>query len=308
MGTNKKQEVREFLMTRRARVTPEQAGLRFYGDDRRVPGLRREEAAMLADVSIDYYTRLERGNIGGASESVLDAIAAALQLNDAERGHLFELARMVHHGGRAGAPTRSAPAVRPSVQRVLDSMDTPAVVHNARQDLVAANQLGRALYSPHFDTEHRPNIARFIFLDPRAQDYYVDWPLARRTVAAMMRLEAGRNPLDADLTALIGELSSLSAAFREDWARHDVHEHRTGVKSFRHPDVGLVEVSFDVFEMPGESGLVIVTYSTEPASPSADAFALLGTLTATRAGGTRRAAEGVGALNPGRADTDQEDG
>lgn len=299
MGMNKKQEVREFLMTRRARVTPEQAGLRFSGEDRRVPGLRREEVAVLADVSIDYYTRLERGHIGGASESVLIAIAAALQLDDAERDYLFELARMVHHGRRSGAPTRSVPAVRPSVQRVLDAMDTPAVVHNTRQDLVAANELGRALYAPHFDTEHQPNVARFVFLDPRARDYYVDWAMARRTVAAMMRLEAGRNPLDADLTALIGELSSLSAAFREDWARHDVHEHRTGVKSFRHPDVGLVEVSFDVFETPGESGLTIVTYSTEPGTPSADAFALLATLSATRADSEVPASDGGDTRDPG---------
>ncbi|MBV2364471.1 helix-turn-helix transcriptional regulator [Streptomonospora nanhaiensis] len=277
-----KKEVRSFLMTRRARVTPEQAGLPAYGAHRRVPGLRREEVAMLAGVSIDYYTRLERGNIGGASGSVLDAIARALRLDDAERDHLFDLARTAQASGARSVPTRSPSGVRPSVQRVLDSMDTPAVVHNARQDLVAANALGRELYSPHFDTPHRPNVARFIFLDPRARDYYADWPRARRTTSAMLRLEAGRNPLDQDLTALIGELSSLSAEFRTDWARHNVHEHRTGVKSFRHPDVGVVEVAFDVFEMPGENGLTIVTYSAEPGTPSADAFALLAALAATR--------------------------
>lgn len=284
---NGKKDVREFLMTRRARVSPEQAGLPDYGEERRVPGLRREEVAMLAGVSIDYYTRLERGNIGGASESVLDAIARALRLDDAERAHLFDLARAVQ-GGTRGASTRSAPAVRTSVRRVLDAMDTPAVVHNARQDIVAANALGRALYSPHFDTERQPNTARFVFLDPRARDYYVDWPRACHTVAAMMRLEAGRNPLDEDLTALIGELSSLSAEFRTDWGRHNVHEHRTGVKSFRHPDVGLVDVAYDVFEMPGETGLMLVTYSVEPGTPSADAFALLATLAATRADAASR--------------------
>ncbi|MEE2041038.1 helix-turn-helix transcriptional regulator [Nocardiopsis sp. CT-R113] len=291
-----KKTVREFLVSRRARVTPEQAGIPAYGDDRRVPGLRREEVAMLAGVSIDYYTRLERGNIGGASESVLDAIARALELDDVERTHLFDLARAAARP-RTRRPAPPVGAVRPSVQRMLDSMDTPAIVHNARQDLVAANRLGRALYAPHFDTDRRPpNMARFIFLDPRARDYYVDWPLARRTTAAMMRLEAGRNPLDGDLTALIGELSACSTVFAQDWARHNVHSHRTGVKSFRHPDVGLVEVSFDVFEPSGEERLWFVTYTVEPGTASADALALLGTLAATQ--------EGTAPERDGDTDTD----
>lgn len=238
---------------------------------------------MLAGVSIDYYTRLERGNIAGASDSVLDAISRALMLDEVERAHLFDLARAAS-GARARPAAPPVPAVRPSVQRMLDAMDTPAIVHNARQDLVAANRLGRALYAPHFDTERRPpNMARFVFLDPRARDYYVDWPLARRTTSAMMRLEAGRNPLDGELTALIGELSARSTVFARDWARHNVHSHRTGTKSFRHPDVGLVEVTFDVFEPAGEERLWIVTYTVEPGTPSADALALLGTLAATHA-------------------------
>ncbi|KAA9163267.1 helix-turn-helix domain-containing protein [Amycolatopsis acidicola] len=273
---DRRKDVRDFLVTRRAQVTPEQVGLPQYDRDRRVPGLRREEVAMLAGVSIDYYTKLERGNIAGASESVLDAVAQALLLNDAERAHLFDLARAVSATGARRRRAAGSPAgVRSSVQRVLDAMDVPAIVNNARQDLVAANSLGRALYAPLFDTERPPNIARFIFLDPRAQDYYVDWPLARRTTSAILRMEAGRNPLDEKLTALIGELSACSASFKKDWARHNVHIHRTGVKSFRHPGVGLVEVSFDVFELPGEAGLSIVTYSAEPGSPSADALALL---------------------------------
>ncbi|MBR8740137.1 helix-turn-helix transcriptional regulator [Nocardiopsis sp. MG754419] len=276
-----KKTVRGFLISRRARVTPEQAGIPAYGDDRRVPGLRREEVAMLAGVSIDYYTRLERGNIGGASDGVLEAIARALRLDEVERTHLFDLARAAS-GPRARAVPPPPGGVRTSVQRMLDAMDTPAVVHNARHDLVAANRLGRALYAPHFDTDRRPpNMARFIFLDPRARDYYVDWPLARRTTAAMMRLEAGRNPLDEELTALIGELSARSTVFAQDWARQNVHSHRTGRKEFRHPDVGLVEVDFDVFEPTGDDRLWIVTYTVEPGTPSADAFALLGTLAAT---------------------------
>ncbi|WP_026126536.1 helix-turn-helix transcriptional regulator [Nocardiopsis xinjiangensis] len=284
--------VREFLISRRARLTPEQAGIPAYGDDRRVPGLRREEAAVLAGVSIDYYTRLERGHIAGASDSVLESIARALRLDGAERTHLFDLAR-APSGTRAPARRPSPGGVRTSVQRVLDSMGTPAIAHNARQDLVAANRLGRALYAPHFDTGRTPNTARFVFLDPRAQDYYVDWPLARRTISAMMRLEAGRNPLDEQLTALIGELSAHSSVFAQDWARHNVHNHRTGTKSFRHPDVGLVEVDFDVFEPAGEERLWIVTYTVEPGSPSADAFALLGSLTATNEGVRREEGEDV---------------
>lgn len=276
-----KKDIRDFLVSRRARVTPEQAGLPDFGGERRVPGLRREEVAMLAGVSTDYYTRLERGNIGGASESVLDAIAKALLLDDAERAHLFDLAHAVPATVRKSRPQHSLKRVRASVQRILDALDAPAIVHNAGQDLIAANTLGRALYAPMFDTDGQPNIARFIFLDPRAQDYYADWELARRTTASMMRMEVGRNPLDADLTALIGELSARSATFAKDWARQNVHVHRTGSKTFRHPDVGPIDVDFDVFEMPGESGLMIVTYSVEPGTPSADAMALLASLVAT---------------------------
>jgi len=276
-----KDEVREFLVSRRANVTPQQAGIPSFGE-RRVPGLRREEVALLAGVSLDYYTRLERGNIRGASESVLEAIARALQLNDAEHEYLFDLARTAPAAAAARNRKHAAQSVRTSVQRVLDNMTLPAIVHNANQDLVAANLMGRALYAPMFDTEGTPNAARFIFFDARARDYYVDWALARRTTAAMMRLEAGRDPLNKELTALIGELSTRSPQFRADWAGYDVHEHRTGVKSFRHPVVGPIAVAFDVFAMPGEAGLQIVTYSPPPNTDSADKFALLASWAATR--------------------------
>jgi transcriptional regulator with XRE-family HTH domain len=276
-----KEEVREFLMSRRANVTPEQAGFPDFGGERRVPGLRREEVAMLAGVSVDYYTRLERGNIRKASDSVLDAIARALELNDAEREYLFDLAGTAPVAATARNPRPRPRAVRTSVQRVLDHMTVPAIVYNANQDIVAANLMGHALYAPLFDADGTPNIARFIFLDPRAQDFYVAWALARRVVAAMMRLEAGRDPLNKELTALIGELSTLSPHFRTDWAGHDVHEHRHGVKSLRHPEVGVIEVAFDVFEMPGEAGLQIVTYSVPPGSDSTDKFAFLAAWAAT---------------------------
>ncbi|MEG3615341.1 helix-turn-helix transcriptional regulator [Isoptericola haloaureus] len=276
-----KDDVREFLVSRRGNVTPRQAGLPDGGGERRVPGLRREEVAALAGVSLEYYTRLERGNIGGASESVLRAISEALRLDDVERAHLLDLAR------RAGAPRarrpepRTEPEVSTSVQRVLDSMAVPAVVVDPRQNIVAANLLGRAMHAPHLEAD-RPNFARFIFLDPRAQDFYVDWALARSVNAAMLRRAAGRDPLDAELTALVGELSTRSPRFREDWARQDVHEHRTGRKVYRHPEVGELDVTYDVFELPGSPGLSVTSYTAEPGSPTAERFALLASLAASR--------------------------
>jgi transcriptional regulator with XRE-family HTH domain len=271
---SKKDDVREFLISRRANVTPEQAGLPGGGGERRVPGLRREEVAMLAGVSTDYYTRLERGKIRGASESVLNAIARALQLDDVERVHLFDLARTTPGASAARAQTPTGGPVRPSVQRVLDNMNIPAVVVNAQQDLIASNFMGRALFAPHLEADE-PNLARFIFLDSRAKDFYADWPLACSLTAAMLRFEAGRDPLNSDLTALIGELSTRSPQFRKNWAEQDVHEHRTGRKIYRHPELGEIDISYDVLEMPGEPGLSIATYSAEEGTPSADRLALL---------------------------------
>jgi transcriptional regulator with XRE-family HTH domain len=279
-----KDDVREFLISRRAHVTPEQAGLPDYGGERRVPGLRREEVAQLAGVSLDYYTRLERGNISGASESVLNAIARALRLDDVEREYLFGLARSAPAKPAARWRKTTGKTVRASVRRVLDTMTVPAVVYNAQQDFVAANLMGRALFAPHFEAD-KPNMARFVFLDPRAPDFYADWALARSMTAAMLRLEVGRDPLNTDLTALIGELSMRSPQFRQDWADRDVHEHRTGRKVYRHPVVGEMEVTFDVFDMPGERGLSICTYTVDEGSDSADTFALLASWAVTQESG-----------------------
>jgi transcriptional regulator with XRE-family HTH domain len=234
-------EVREFLASRRAKVTPDQAGLPRFGGQRRVPGLRRGEVAMLAGVSSEYYTRLERGNLGGVSDSVLGAVATALQLTEAERDHLFDLARP------AGGPTKRRSAkqsmpmgVRPVVQRLLDAMtEAPAFVRNARLDFLAANALGYALYSEAFVDPARPaNLARFAFLDPRAKTFYPDWEVAANNSVALLRTEAGRNPYDQGLTDLVGQLSTRSEEFRTRWAAHNVHLHRTGVKHFQHPVVG----------------------------------------------------------------------
>jgi transcriptional regulator with XRE-family HTH domain len=276
-----KKEVQEFLVSRRANLTPEQVGLPRNGEDRRVPGLRREEVAELAGVSVDYYSRLERGNIRGASDSVLDAIAQALRLTDIEREHLYDLARTAPAPTAARRTPVTQPVLRASVQRVLDSMAVPAIVYNAAQDILAANLMGRALCAPHFEAT-KPNMARFIFLDPRAQHYYADWPLARRTTAAILHRDVGRDPLNTELTALIGELSTLSSHFRQDWAHHDVHEHRTGRKTYRHPLVGDIEVTWDVFEMPGQPGLSIVTFTADEHSESAEKLALLASWAASR--------------------------
>ena len=198
-------EVRQFLATRRAKITPEQAGLPFYGGNRRVPGLRREEVAMMAGVSADYYTRLEKGNLSGVSDSVLNAVARALHLNEAEQAHLFDLARTANTAPARVPRRQAAPKIRPSVLRVLHSMTTTAAfVRNGRLDVLAINQLGRALYAPVFQDPHRPaNMARFNFLDPSSADFYPDWDDAADTSVALLHTEAaGSDPwADGDVAA-----------------------------------------------------------------------------------------------------------
>jgi transcriptional regulator with XRE-family HTH domain len=276
-----KAEIREFLTSRRARITPQQAALPVFGDNRRVPGLRREEVAMLAGVSVDYYTRLERGNLSGASESVLDAIARALQLDEAERAHLFDLARAA---GPGRTRRRSAPKqVRPSVQRILDTMTgAPALVQNGRLDILAANRLGRALYSELYLDPTRPlNHARFTFLDARAYDFYPDWERAANDGVALLRAEAGRNPYDRGLTDLVGELSTRSEEFRMRWAAHNVRSHQTGAKHFHHRVVGDLTLTFEMMELAADPGLNLLAYSAEPGSRSEEALNLLGSWAAT---------------------------
>ncbi|MDO9354060.1 MAG: helix-turn-helix transcriptional regulator, partial [Solirubrobacteraceae bacterium] len=215
-------EAREFLSTRRARLTPDQAGLPAFGGNRRVPGLRREEVSLLAGVSVDYYTRLERGDLSGVSDSVLDSLARALQLDDAETAHLFDLARTANASPVARKPRKKAEAIRPSIQRLLDAMTgAPALVRNSSFDYLGANALGKALYSPHF-TDPSPNSARFAFLNPAAHEFYSDWDRVTRELVAAMRGEAGRNPFDRRFSDLVGELSTRSDRFRTLWAAHDV--------------------------------------------------------------------------------------
>lgn len=269
-------EVREFLASRRARITPEQAGLPHYGGSRRVPGLRRAEVALLAGVSPDYYVRLERGNLAGVSDSVLEAVARALQLDDAERSHLHDLARAASTGARA----RRRPAgqqVRPAVQRLLDAMtDAPTFVRNGRLDVLAINPLGRALYSPAFAGPAEPvNLARFCFLDPAAHDFHPNWEEAANTTVALLRTEAGRDPYDKGLTDLVGELVTRSEPFRTRWAAHDVRLHHTGVKRFHHPVVGPLTLGYEAMPLPADPGLTMTAYHAEAGSPSHDGLRLL---------------------------------
>ena len=264
----------EFLRSRRARLSPEDAGLPAWGGNRRVKGLRREEVALLAGVSVEYYVRLERGNLGGASQSVLDAVANALQLDEAERAHLHDLARTA--STRAGTGRIARATVRPQVQWLLDSMTgTAAYVRNARIDILATNTLGRALYAPVFEMPGRPNVARFVFLDPRSQDFFIEWSKVASEAAALLRTLAGENPYDQGLTELVGELSTRSDLFRTLWAAHDVRQHRTGIKRFHHPLVGEMTLSYESMALTADPGLRLNAYVAEPASPSAQAFSLL---------------------------------
>ena len=277
--TDTRSQVHDFLVTRRNRLTPEAAGLSIYGGNRRVPGLRREEVALLARMSVDYYVRLERGNLSGASESVLEALAAALKLDEAERAHLYDLARASSGPQRRRAAPQSR--VRPSVLRVLDAMaSVPAFVRNGRFDILGANQLGRALYSPVFDSplfvQRVPvNAARFMFLDLAAEDFWVDWDQGADDAVAFLRSEAGRSPHDRALTDLIGELSTRSKDFAVRWAKHDVKFHRTGIKRLRHPLVGELNLPYEAMDLSADAGLRLNVYAPEPDSAEQEALNLL---------------------------------
>ena len=289
-------EVRAFLTSRRARLSPDQAGLSSSGS-RRVPGLRRVEVAQLAGVSVEYYTRLERGNLSGASEAVLEALVGALQLDESERVYLFDLARAASASATRRRPTQpAAHRLRPSIQRLLDSMvGIPAFVRNGRLDILGINEMGEALYSLAFQQPSRPvNLARFVFLDPRAHLLHPNWSDSANTSVSILRSEAGRNPYDKGLTDLIGELSTRSDEFRTRWAAHNVRLHRTGSKHFRHPDVGDLHLTFDALELPGEQALTLTAYSAEPGTPDADNLALLASWVAT----DRQTAAAAGADGP----------
>ena len=269
-----KTEVRDFLTSRRAKITPAEVGLTSYGT-RQVPGLRREEVATLAGVSVDYYNKMERGNLAGVSDGVLEAVAAALRLDEAERAHLHDLAR----ASRARAGRRRRPAertVRPSVEWMINAMaGAAAFVVNSRQDILAANHLGRAFCAPVFASGAPANMARFTYLDPRARDFFADWNRTAKECVAALRTQAGRDPFDRDLASLVGELSTQSAEFAALWATHNVRLHRQAEKRFRHPVVGDLILRYERLAVDGDPGLEIVAYVPEPGSPSQEAFSFL---------------------------------
>ncbi|MYW96965.1 helix-turn-helix domain-containing protein [Amycolatopsis rubida] len=280
---NLRSEIKEFLSSRRARITPEQAGLPVYGGNRRVKGLRREEAALLAGVSVDYYVRMERGSLAGTSDGVLDAVAAALHLDEAERDHLFQLARQSRTP--TGPRRRPAVTVRPALQQVLAAItDAPAWICNGRYDVLATNHLARALYSPMLTDPRRPaNTARFVYLEPEAAGtFFVDYDRVASDVAAKLRMEAGRNPHDEELIALVGELSTRSDLFRQRWASQDVRLHRSGRKRVHHPAVGRLDLDVESMDLPADPGLLLNVYTAPTGTTSADGLALLASWAASQ--------------------------
>lgn len=269
-------DVQQFLTALRGRVTPEKAGLTVFGGERRVPGLRREEVAQLAGVSTAYYTRMERGDLSGVSESVLYALIRALRLDEAEAAHLFDLARA------ATAPRRQPRAkpeanVSPLVAQLLDTMrDVPAIAMNRVTTTAGSNALGRAVFPDLFPPDGAPiNSARYLFLDERAKSFYVDWETSAREAVSALRLLAGQDPSDRVLMGLVGELATRSPDFRTWWGGHTVRVHNSGTKRIKHPIVGEMTLSYESILIPSNSGIVIATYLAEPGTASAEALDLL---------------------------------
>ncbi|GGR99209.1 DNA-binding protein [Streptomyces humidus] len=281
---DRRAELSEFLRTRRARLKPQDVGLPDFGRHRRVPGLRREELAQLAGVSVAYYTRLEQGNGRNVSAEVLDAIARALRLTDAEHAHLTHLAKPKHKKKQ----TARSPQARPALRQLLDAMDAvPAYLIGRRSEILAWNRLAAALFG---DWGELPaaerNWARLTFLRPDYRDLFVDWEQKAIDIVCVLRMEAGCYPDDPRLSALVGELSVKSEDFRRLWATHDVKEKNHGVKHMRHPLVGELSLHFEGFRLSDGSDQTLVTYHAEPGSASAEALRLLASwgVDATRAG------------------------
>ncbi|MFF0291178.1 helix-turn-helix transcriptional regulator [Streptomyces sp. NPDC005262] len=278
-------EVREFLTSRRAKISPEQAGLPA-GSRRRVPGLRRSEVAALADMSVEYYAKLERGNLAGASPMVLEAVARVLQLDDAERAHLLNLAHAADGTDALTRPrrrTKGPQKVHHSLQWTLDAITAgPAFVRNGRMDVLATNQLARAFYRDVYATPgNQGNLARFQFLDPASRRFYPDWDLFADVAVAILRTEAGRNPYDKELHDLVGELSTRSEEFRTRWGAHNVRHHGTGTKRFHHEIIGELTLAFEGLELAAEPGLTLTIYAAEPGSAAEEGLRLLASWAAT---------------------------
>ncbi|NDZ78337.1 helix-turn-helix transcriptional regulator [Streptomyces sp. SID10853] len=283
---NAQVQLGDFLRTRRSQLLPEDLGIPTYGERRRVPGLRREELALLAGVSSSYYTRLEQGQSLNASPEVLEAIARALRLDESERLHLHNLARSAKGPGRGRRPAPEQ--VTAATGQLLDALaDVPAIVTGRRSDVLAWNRLGHALFAAHLDPgapdrpAERPNMARLVFLDAHTRDLYADWPSKARAVVGNLRLVAGRHPDDAALHALVGELSAKSTDFASMWADHRVKACAVASYGMRHPLVGPLTVTQQTLGQGPDQNIVVAT--TQAGSPARTTLALLSQLTA---GGT----------------------
>ncbi len=274
-------DIRDFLASRRARLTPESVGLPG-GARRRVPGLRREEVAVLAGVSTEWYTRLEKGHIAGVSDEVLDAVADALRFDDEERVYLFDLARAAKPVHRKAVRRREVP-VAPPVQWMLDSITlSAAFVRNGRLDVITTNRLARALHAPMFASattlaHGRANFARYHFLDPGSRDFFVDWAAGAAATVALLRAEAGREPHDKALRELVGDLSTLSHEFRALWGAHDVRIRHDGIKRLQHPEVGLIELTYQSVDIPltGRAVHDLSLYTAEPGTADEERLKIL---------------------------------
>lgn len=287
---DRQREVGEFLRSRRDRITPEQAGI-IGGGRRRVPGLRREEVALMAGVSVDYYAKIERGDLGGVSLEVLDNFARALRLDEAETDHLHDLARAAAPSAVRRRRKSAEQTLRPGLQRFINAVTgAPLWVRDRRMTFIAANPLGRALYAPLLsDPVNQDNIARFAFLNPAARAFFVDWEQGADDIVATMRGYAGKHPHDKALTDLVGELVTRSEDFRRRWAAHNVRHHRSGVKRIRHPDVGDLELTYEAMDLPASPDWFMFACTAEPASPTQERLALLGSLAVTSQDAARHA-------------------
>ncbi|KUM74663.1 helix-turn-helix domain-containing protein [Streptomyces curacoi] len=284
-GLDRRAELSEFLRTRRARLKPEDVGLPDFGRHRRVPGLRREELAQLAGVSVAYYTRLEQGNGRNVSAEVLDAIARALRLSDAEHAHLTHLAKPKQHKKKPAARSQQ---VRPALRQLLDSIEgVPAYISGRRSDILAWNRMAAAVFGDWSELPAQErNWARLVFLKPEYRDLFVEWDQKASDMVSYLRMDAGCHPDDPRLSALVGELSVKSEEFRRLWATHDVKEKTYGVKHIRHPLVGELALNFESFRLSDGTEQALITYHAEPGSPSAEALRLLASwgADATKAG------------------------
>lgn len=273
-----KDELHHFLLNRRARITPEMAGIPVYGEKRRVKGLRREEVALLAGISVEYYKRLERGKIGDISEGVFAGLVHALQLDSDEQAYLRSLILATQQtGAQIASSAKPQNFVRPAIPQMLEAMTYPAYLRNNRFDILAVNDAARALYSPVFEFSSGtvPNIARFLFLSPEAPKFFKDYEDTTDRFAGVLRAEVGKNLRDAELIKLVEELKVKSNLFAQKWDAYDVTDHCSGPKTLNHPLIGEITLNYEAFDLPTDPGQRINVYTCEAGSAEARALELL---------------------------------